>query len=343
LSLKTWLRNAYCEALYRSGLVTRARPASPVILHYHRIDTGVYERQMEYLARSCEVIPLDHAVGHLLGESVLHRGGVAITFDDAYRSLYDDVGPILSRYRLPATIYAVSDAMGGSRALWFDLVEWAIFSWQGDYGELLPEDLTQAAVGEDSTETRRRTLSLLRGYSVEERDRCVAEMLERAGLAGSEVPRRYQCLTWYEAREMLEGGLITFGGHTRTHPILTRVSAERAWDEIAGSKERMEMELGCSLTHFAYPNGQPGDFDSLIAGLVAKAGYRTAVTTVPGRVSRAVDPYALPRWGIDEDDTLAAFAVKVAGLWPRIMARGGQVANELMLSPDRAATAMSRR
>ena len=223
---------------------------------------------------------------------------------------------MLARYSVPATVYLVSDIMESGSALWFDRVEWAIFGWKGDYGDLLPESLREAVVLGDSRKTRRVALRLLRRCALEERERCVEEILARAGLTSKEIPERYQLMSWEQARAMQEEGLITLGGHTRTHPILTRVSRGRAWDEIAGSKERIEKKLGCAVSHFAYPNGQEEDFDDEIAGMVAKAGYLSAVTTIAARLRPENDRFALPRWGIDDEDTLATFAVKIAGLWP---------------------------
>jgi len=316
VSFRSWLKNTYAEMLFRTGLVSISRRRWPLILHYHRIDPVAFDRQMEYLTRWGRAISLDRALACLVGEESLVPGAVVVTFDDAYRSLYDDIRPVLARYDVPATVYLVSDITGSGNALWFDLVEWAIFGWQRDYGELLPESLREAVVPGNTRVTRRRALRLLRRFPLEERECCVEEILTQAGLALNKVPDRYRLVNWEQARTMRKEGLITLGGHTRTHPILTRVSQERAWDEIAGSKARIEEMLGCAVTHFAYPNGQEGDFDDGIAGMVAKAGYRSAVTTIAARLRPGDDRFALARWGIDDEDTLATFAVKIAGLWP---------------------------
>ena len=316
VSFRSWLKNRYAEMLFRTGLVSTSRRRWPLILHYHRIDPVAFDRQMEYLTRWGRAISLDRALACLAGEERPISRAVVVTFDDAYRSFYDDIRPVLARYDIPATVYLVSDITESGGALWFDLVEWAIFGWRGDNGDLLPESLREAVVPGDSRGTRRKALRLLRRFSLDERERCVEEILARAGLALNELPDRYRLVSWKQARTMREEGLITLGGHTRTHPILSRVSQDRARDEIVGSKERIEEMLGCAVTHFAYPNGQQGDFDDRIAGMVAKAGYRSAVTTVAARLRPGNDRFALPRWGIDDEDSLATFAVKIAGLWP---------------------------
>ena len=315
-SIRTRLKQAYAETLFRSGLASVRRRKWPVILHYHRISAKAFDCQMEHLTRWGKAISLDHALACLRGAAPPSWGAVVVTFDDAYRSVCDEIRPILARYEVPATIYLVTDMVEGGSALWFDLVEWAILGWGASYLDLLPESLHRAVVPGDARMTRRMTLGLLRLCRLEERERLVAEILSRAGLAAEPVPDRYRLVSWDEARAMQEDGLVTVGAHTRTHPILTRVSRDRAWDEIAGSKARIEQEVGGEVTHFAYPNGKEGDFDAETRGLVTEAGFESAASTVTAHARPGVDPYALPRWGVDGEDTLATFAVKIAGLWP---------------------------
>ena len=314
--IRARVKHAYAETLFRSGLTSVRRRKWPVILHYHRISGEAFDQQMEHLTKWGRAISLEHALACLRGAAPPVRGAVVVTFDDAYRSVCDEIRPVLARHEVPATIYLVSDLVDGNSALWFDLVEWAIFAWGASYFDLLPESLHRAAVPGDSRMTRRMTLGLLRLCQLEERKRLVAEILSTAGLAADHVPDRYRLVDWDEARAMQQAGLVTVGAHTRTHPILTRVSRERAWDEIAGSKARIERELGGEVVHFAYPNGKESDFDAETRNLVADAGYESATSTVTAHARPGVDPYALPRWGVDGDDTLATFAVKIAGLWP---------------------------
>jgi peptidoglycan/xylan/chitin deacetylase (PgdA/CDA1 family) len=67
---------------------------------------------------------------------------------------------------------------------------------------------------------------------------------------------------------------MTIGSHSRSHPYLTRISdPTKLWNEIVGSKERLEKELSAAVTEFAYPFGQ---YDPTIVAMVEKAGYKSA-------------------------------------------------------------------
>lgn len=73
------------------------------------VPTARFARQMAYLAERRTVIPLADVV----------RGapGVAITFDDAYRSVLTEAVPILQHYGLPATVFTPT-AYIGDRNRW---------------------------------------------------------------------------------------------------------------------------------------------------------------------------------------------------------------------------------
>lgn len=66
------------------------------------------------------------------------------------------------------------------------------------------------------------------------------------------------------------------GGHTITHPHLTKIPISQADDEIARSKSYLEELLQQEVAAFCYPYG---DYNDKIKGLVEKNGYKLARTT----------------------------------------------------------------
>jgi peptidoglycan/xylan/chitin deacetylase (PgdA/CDA1 family) len=95
---------------------------------------------MDYLASSgIPVVPLDRAARE--------PGSVAITFDDGFGNVADHALAVLEKYRLPATIFVVSDFCGG-RNNWpsqpsGSVPELPLMGW-GDLRSL-PEGITVGA------------------------------------------------------------------------------------------------------------------------------------------------------------------------------------------------------
>jgi peptidoglycan/xylan/chitin deacetylase (PgdA/CDA1 family) len=107
---------------------------------------------------------------------------------------------------------------------------------------------------------------------------------------------------------------VEFGAHTRSHPILSRLSnrAEIA-DEVGGSKRRIEEELDGEVLHFCYPNGMADDFTAETVEVLRDAGFVTAVTAENGLNDARADRFRLRRIAQDPRDPEARFASRVAG------------------------------
>ena len=127
------------SALFSALLVplSHALAESAVVLTYHRVgendvpSTNVrieqFEQQLEYLATNdFNVWPLSKVIDAVkLGTAIPERT-VAITFDDAYLSIYTEAFPRLQKLGFPFTIFAATDPVdkGYSRYLsWEQLRE----------------------------------------------------------------------------------------------------------------------------------------------------------------------------------------------------------------------------
>lgn len=98
----------------------------PVLL-YHRfgatvadgmtITTPVFEAQMKYLHdNGYKVIPLRQLVNHYLGKAPAPGPkSVVIVEDDAHKSVYSDMLPIIKKYRYPVTIFAYPSAISNAK------------------------------------------------------------------------------------------------------------------------------------------------------------------------------------------------------------------------------------
>lgn len=93
------------------------------------------------------------------------------------------------------------------------------------------------------------------------------------------INRKEHWMTWDEIKEMEAAGM-EIGGHSRTHPMLTKIETDAALDkEISGSKKIIENHLGHPIYAFAYPFGLENE---RVRGAVGRAGYVVARTLSSG-------------------------------------------------------------
>ena len=111
-------------------------------------------------------------------------------------------------------------------------------------------------------------------------------------------------LTWEQAREMKQGGFY-IASHTMQHKVLTELDAQALREELAGSAEALDYQLGKQSRFLAYPTGA---YSLALAQAVKDYGYRAAFTIKYGNVDRASNPYALERVPVFRaGDTFASF------------------------------------
>ncbi|HVZ59136.1 MAG TPA: polysaccharide deacetylase family protein [Patescibacteria group bacterium] len=82
-----------------------------------------------------------------------------------------------------------------------------------------------------------------------------------------------------QVKEIAKSPYVEIGAHTMHHVWLKGVSPVFAQREIAQSKYQLEDLIHKPVVSFAYPYGA---FDNNAIDLVKKAGFRTAVSTIPG-------------------------------------------------------------
>ena len=95
------------------------------ILMYHILDAprseqeakycclqGRFREQMAWIAGTRNPVSLDTLLAGLDGKAELPDNAVAVTFDDGFAATFEHGTPILTQYRIPATMFIVADRIG---------------------------------------------------------------------------------------------------------------------------------------------------------------------------------------------------------------------------------------
>lgn len=279
------------------------------ILMYHRVlaqpdpmregvvQARTFARQMRFLAQHCSVMPLMAAVEALKRER-LPRRACCITFDDGYADNFTVAGPILARYRLPATVFVAAGYLDGGRMFNDTVIEWAARV----HGPAL--DLRWLGLGRHPVDTPaqrcelvRLILDVVRFMPPRQREERVQQLLQSVPVAP--LPDDLM-LSTAQLRQLSAQG-IEIGGHTLEHIVLTTVDLDAARAEILEGRRRLEAITGKPVRSFAYPNGRPqADYTADHVALVKALQFEAAVTTAHGVANEHSDRFQLPRftpWG----------------------------------------------
>ena len=270
-------------------------------------DASRFERIVTFLARHFRVMRLTDAV-EALSRGALPAAAACITFDDGYADNLEVAAPILHRHGLSATFFIATGYTGGGR-MWNDTVVEALRA--APAGRLDWSDLGVTAQDISDGPSRARAihavLNAFKYLSPEQRAERVDEVARRGGLPA----RSDLMMDVAQLRALVDLGM-DIGGHTVSHPILSRLDDAAARDEIGAGREQLTSWLGNAPTVFAYPNGVPGrDFGLRDLALVRSAGFSAAVTTARGHGDRSTDPFLVPRF-TPWDHGMARFGARLA-------------------------------
>lgn len=269
----------------------------------------VFSKQMECLASHFNICSLEDIVERLKIKDVPDNA-VVITFDDGYRDIYLNAFPILKRLSIPATIFLATGSIDSRKILWYDKVFSAFRETQEPFLEGYGNNAKRYTLGtlEEKLVAQEEVLLFLRSISDSEKSFWINLLIEKLRVEDrKEAPDLM--LTWEDVQVMYKSG-ISFGAHTVTHPILSRISNDKARAEIYESKEIIEEKLGTTVKTFAYPNGGKEDFNEVTKKILKDAGYTCAVTTIFGTNGVDQDLFELRRGG-QWEEYIPSFALKL--------------------------------
>jgi peptidoglycan/xylan/chitin deacetylase (PgdA/CDA1 family) len=300
------------DVLERVGVLRAARfitRRTPRVIMYHRFAAqhsrwrmGVdrFERQLIYLQKHYKLMTISDVARRIRADS-LPENSAAITVDDCYEDFYLHAWPVLKKYGVPVTLYAVSGFIARRMWLWPDLIRYVTLKTQRPQVEfalrgrvfnldMRTEDERAASWGKLADE------ALTLGN--DERIQFISELGAVFNVRVPDLPvDDFRAMTWEQLRDVDRAG-SEVGAHSISHPRLTSLALNAAIQEINGSKAEIEKHLGRRVTAFCYPNGGRADFNDAIKLAVKDCGYENATTTVMPKVGR-VDLYAIGRIGAE--------------------------------------------
>jgi peptidoglycan/xylan/chitin deacetylase (PgdA/CDA1 family) len=282
------------------GAIERIAPWRPgvlAVLTYHRVDDpsarpdllpGLlsatpesFADQMGDLTRHYRPVAMGEILDALDRPDRLPPRAVHVTFDDAYEDFATHAWPVLRAASVPATLFvptAYPDATDA--AFWWDRLWHAVSSSTRDAVDVEPVGRLRLGDLASRRAAMRTMQASIKARSHDEAmaevDRLVGELLDDTDPAPT-LPA-HAVLGWDALRSLAADG-VTLAPHTRHHPLLTRVSLDRAVAEIAGAREDLEREVGSTLPVLAYPSGA---HDDAAVEAARRAGTLLAVTAERG-------------------------------------------------------------
>jgi peptidoglycan/xylan/chitin deacetylase (PgdA/CDA1 family) len=208
--------------------------------------------------------------------------------------------------RIPVIMYHDIIAKRGPKSVWFDCTA-SQFAAQMDYlkeqganpisllqlhkhlarGEALPDNAIVLTFDDNYQGFYDNAYPILKERS------WPAAMFVHTNYVGDQTSDHPK-MTWETLKQLDKEGLVTIASHTMSHPDdITKLSSEQQEQELAGSKQALELKLGHTVPYFAYPDGKQ---DETTRELTRKVGYTMAFTIDNGPVEESPGILQLNRY-----------------------------------------------
>ncbi len=269
-----------------------------------------FERQLDVLENAHNFIGCAELEAAILEGGKLPERAVLLTFDDGFRDHADVVYPILQRRGIPATFFIAGDTLEPEpRLLNVHKTHFLLAALGAEGFVARVNDGLQAL--RVTTESDSRPPAEIYRYDTADHLR-VKHLLNYelptlqadqllTGLftehLGEEVAfARSLYLQRQDVRCMSEGGM-TFGFHTKRHPVLARLTVAEQYSELAGGVDLIRAVSGQSSVPFCFPYGSVHTYTDETLTTLEQCGYSIAFTTarrwmMPARDNR----FEIPRF-----------------------------------------------
>lgn len=285
-------------------------------LHKRFVQPGMYvldhvfEDQMRFLQTHFEIL----SFGELLqrwkhNEWETGKRYCVITFDDGWLDNYLYAYPILRRLGIPATIFLATGFIGTREWFWPDKLAFLLRHSYGSKHARAEKALKARAPHDEFDRAIDQTIESWKSKRRDEIEKDLTHLSQTLGLC---LPEERNLLSWEEVLEMSRDN-VSFGSHSWSHAILTRLAPQELGKEIHDSMRHLQDRGVNWVPVFCYPNGE---WDDEVVECVKAAGYQGAVVTEfgwEGTVPQNL--FRLRRVGIHHDigRTLPLFLLHISG------------------------------
>jgi len=270
------------------------------------LSPAYFERQLDWLQAQYTPIGLDTFAAALGGRAELPVNAALLTFDDGFVDHYETVFPALRNRGLTGTFFLSQDACEAHDVLSVHKTHFLLAHLGADrFGRaVLDEGIARRSPSSDAQVfgTERweipdeKALKHLLNYDLP--IDVAAEVLDRLfrrHLGAPEAFARGLYLDADQIQEMSAGGM-TFGYHTRSHRMLSRLPASQQREELEAGVDWIRELTGQPDVSFCYPWGGPGTYTEDTIDLLGHLGYSLAFCTVRRRANTATDGrFEVPR------------------------------------------------
>ena len=263
------------------------------------ISAELFEKCIEALSKEGNPISMDDVIYNYENDIQFPDYSFAITFDDGFENNLSVAGKILNKFKVPATIYVTTSFIENNSMSWIDKIEVAVESLPGSF--ILDNSIFEEKIELDTYEKKIYFLNKIRQYVKNNAEINPDEFATKL-CKNLRFLESFNCenqldkkLTWKQLEDAHKKELITIGGHTHTHQILSFLNPKDLAYELDTSINLLSEKSSINLIHYSYPEGLSHCFSDKVISELKLRGIKCCPTAIQGWNDSKTSPFLLKR------------------------------------------------
>ncbi|MFZ2197344.1 MAG: polysaccharide deacetylase family protein [Thermodesulfovibrionales bacterium] len=212
----------------------------------------LFEKLIVRLTKEFDIIGLDELVRCISGSAKQKDSLLAITFDDGPKSYITQALPAMEVHDVPSTCFLITDCVDDKALYWRYLYNFCI---NKGYQQELADYINYEYKANITTS---EIIGFSRNHYDPSKSLCIIEKI-LDNVVSEEVYRKQDkdlFLSMEDIGKLKQNPLVSFGIHTRSHPVMKGLSDAEIHSEIAGSLEFYRSRIGDYAPMFSIPFGR---------------------------------------------------------------------------------------
>lgn len=216
------------------------------------IHLELFRKFLSVLRKEYDIVSLEDVVSSVSGTGKKGERLLALTFDDGTKSYATSAVPIMESLQIPSTCFLITDCIGDRAIYWRYLFNVCMHRNRGsELAGLVNKEYGSSIQEKEVIGYTRSNFNVLK-------NRNIIRGIFRSIISEEEYrAQEGNLFLSFDDIEMLKHNpLVTFGIHTRTHPVMMKLSDDEIKDEISGSLYFYRKHIHESIPMFSIPFGR---------------------------------------------------------------------------------------
>ncbi len=257
----------------------------------------LFEKLIVRLQKDFDIISLDELVRCISGSAKPKDCLLAMTFDDGPKSYITEALPVMEVHHVPSTCFLITDCVDDKALYWRYLYNYCI-------NRGFDQELADYINYEYKTNIlASEIISFSRKHYDRTKNLCIIEKLLDSVISEELYKKqdRDLFLSMEDIGKLKKNPLVSFGIHTRSHPVLMCLTDEEIHYEIAGSLDFYRSRIGDDTPMLSLPFGRLFmDYDERAIAIAKSLSINVVLSAYGGGNAAGQPLYNIRRISVHE-------------------------------------------